>query len=153
MTRASDTASRAAAARTADDLLAQRAARFHEREQELRRLLTDYHHATTQATKIHHDAQARAAKITADAQTRIATLRERADKEASVFQDAAHAAVRALLQFGEPRATVASLTQLTAAQVRAIEHVEPRAAATRPRPSRAAQHTDEPATPPAETAR
>lgn len=139
MTRASGAASRAAAARTADDLLAQRAARFREREQELRRLLTDYHHATAQAQKIHHDAQARATKITADAQMRITALRERADKQASVFEDAAHAAVRAILQFGEPRTTVASLAGLTAAQVRAIEHAAPTDTAARQRPIRATQ--------------
>lgn len=145
MTRPSGPASRAAAARTADDLLAQRAARFHEREQQVRRLLTDYQHATAQAQKIHHDAQARAARITADAQARIAALHEHADKQASGFEDAAHSAVRALLQLGEPRATVASLTQLTTTQVRAIEH-----AASQQRP---AQHTNQPDAPPAETTR
>lgn len=148
MTRPSGAASRAAAARTADDLLAQRAARFHEREQQVRRLLTDYHHATAQAQKIHHDAQARAAKITADTQARIAALHQHADKQASTFQDAAHSAVRALLQLGEPRATVASLTHLTTAQVRAIEHAAPQQ-----RPARAAQHSDQPDAPPAETTR
>lgn len=152
MTKASGAASRTAAARTTDDLLAQRAARFREREQELRRLLTDYHHATAQADKIHHDAQERAAKITADAQARIATLREGADKAASVFQNAAHTALRAILQLGEPRSTVASLTQLTIAQVRAIEHDAPPPAATRHH-SRAAHQTDEPDAPPAEKAR
>lgn len=80
MTKASGAASRAAAARTADDLLALRAARFREREQEPRRLITDYHRATAQAQKIHHDAQARAAQMSAGAQMRIASLRERADK-------------------------------------------------------------------------
>jgi DNA-binding ferritin-like protein len=142
MTRPSGAASRAAAAHIADDVLAQRAARFHEREQQLRDLLTDYHYATAQAQKIHQDAQSRAAKVTADAQARIAALHEHADKQASEFQDAAHTAVRALLQLGEPRATVASLTT---AQVRAIEHSAPPARSTtiRSRP----RHTDQPVRP------
>jgi hypothetical protein len=96
MTRPSGAASRAAAARAADGLLAQRAAHLREREKELHHLVTDYHHAAAQANKIPAQAQARAAKIAADAQTRIAALRERADKEASVFQDAANTAVRAV---------------------------------------------------------
>lgn len=70
-----------------------------------------------------------------------------------MFQDTAQTAVRALLQFGEPRTTVASLTRLSAAQVRAIEHAAPPAAAPRRRSPRAAQHTDEPDAPPAETTR
>lgn len=150
MTGTSHAASRQAAARTADDLLAQRAARLRERERELRRLVTDYHHAAAQARKIHEDAQAHAAKITTDAQARIAALRERADKEASAFQDAADTAVRALIQLGEPRAAVASLTQLTAAQVRAIERTAP-SATNRQRP--AAQQPDNHDTPSAQTAR
>lgn len=128
MTRTSRASSRAAAARTADDLLARRAAQFREREQELHRLVTDYHDAATQARKVHADAQTHAVKITTEAEKRSATLRERADKEASVFEDAAHTAVRAILQSGESRSAVASLTHLTVAQVRAIERTQPRAA-------------------------
>jgi DNA-binding ferritin-like protein len=150
MARSSVAASRAAAAHIADELLAQRAARFHERKQQLRRLLTDYHHATAQAQKIHQDAQSRAAKITADAQARIAALHEHTDKQASQFQDAAHTAVRALLQLGEPRATVAGLTHLTTAQIGAIEHAAPPTTAqTTPRPR--PRHTDQPVAPPAQT--
>lgn len=152
MTRTSHAASRTAAARTADDLLAQRAAQFREREKELHRLVTDYHHAAAQARKIHAEAQARAAKIAADTQTRIAALRERADKEASVFQDTANTAVRAILQFGEPRAAAASLTGLSAAQVRAIEHAAPPAVTTRRRPSRTARQPDQHDAPQAEKA-
>jgi hypothetical protein len=147
MTKASGAASRAAAARTADDLLARRAAQFRERGEELRRLVTDYHQATAQARKIQEDAQTRAAKIAADAETRIAALRQRADKEASVFQDAAHTAIRAMLRFGEPRATVASLTMLTAGQVRAIERMQPSADPPRQRATRPRDHD----TPSAET--
>ena len=125
MTKGSGAASRQVAARTADDLLAERAAHFRQREEKLRRLVTDFHHAAAQTRKIQEDAEARAAKITADAETRIAALRERADKEASVSQDTANAAVRAMLQLGEPRAAVASLTMLTVGQVRAIERAQP----------------------------
>lgn len=150
MTRSSGAASRAAAARTADGLLAQRATRLRERERGLHRLVTEYHHAAAQARNIHEDAQAHAAKITTDAQTRIVALHERAEKEASAFQDAADTAVRALIQLGEPRAAVASLTQLTAAQVRAIERTAP-STTNRHRP--AAQQSDDHDTPSAQTAR
>lgn len=151
MTKPSGTASRAAASRAADDLLAQRAARFHEREKELRRLVTDYHHATAQADKIQADAQARATKITADAQARIAALHERADKEASVFEEAARAAVRAIVQLGEPRAAVASLTRLSAAQVRAIEQAAP-TISSRQRSANTTRQLDGPDAPQAKTA-
>lgn len=153
MTKASGAASRTAAARTADDLFAQRAAQFHEREKELHRLVTDYHHAAAQARKIHEDAQARAAKIAADAETRIAALREHADREASAFQDAAHIAVRAILQFGESSRTAASLTTLTATQVRAIERAEPSTTAARRRSTRGVRQPDDHAASPAETVR
>ena len=149
MTRTSHAASRADAARTADDLLARRAAQFREREKELHRLVTDYHHAAAQARKIHTDAQTHATKITTDAEARIAVLRERADKNASVFEDAAHAAVRAIVQFGETRPMVASLTRLTATQIRVIERAAPSATTTR---QHAARQPDDHDTPPAETA-
>ena len=134
MTRASGAAGRTAAARTADDLMAQRAARLREHEKELRRLVTDYHHAAAQARKIQTDAQMRAAKIAADTEAQITALRERADKEASEFQDAANTAVRAILRSGEPRRAVASLTQLTLTQVRAIERSQPPQQPTDPPP-------------------
>ncbi len=135
MTKASGPASRQAAARTADDVLAQRAAWLRERETQLRRMVIDYHHAAAQARKIQEDAQARAAKIAADAEARIAALRERADKEASVFQDTANVAVRAMLQCGEPRTAVASLTALTIGQVREVERAQPSTTTTRRHPA------------------
>jgi hypothetical protein len=153
MTRPSGAASRTAAARTSDDLLAQRAAQFHQREQELRHLLIDYHHAIAQAQKIHQDAQARAAKITTAAQARITALHERADKQASIFEEAAHTAVRAILQFGEPRTAVASLTGLTTTQVRAVEHAAPPDVADRQHPTRATQQPGERGAQPPQAAR
>lgn len=147
MTRASGAASRAAAARATDDLLAQRAERFRERETQLRRMVIDYHHAAAQARKIYEDAQARAEKIAADTEARIAALRERADEEASVFRDTANVAVRAMLQCGEPRTAVASLTMLTIGQVRAIERTQPSTTTRR----HAARPPDQ-ETPPSETA-
>jgi hypothetical protein len=125
MTKASGAASRAAAQRTADELLARRAAQLREREQELRRLVTDYHHATAQAAKIHENANTHAAKITADAQARTAAVHERADKEASTFEDEARTALRAILDLGETRESVADLTGLSTAQVRAVKHAAP----------------------------
>lgn len=150
MTKASGAASRAVAASTADKLLAQRAVQFREREKELRRLITDYHHAAAQARKIQEDAQAQAAKIAADAEKRITALHERADKEASTFQDEANAAVHAMLLFGEPRAAVASLTQLTVNQVRAIERAERMVSAPR---QESARQLDDLVAPSAEAAR
>ena len=121
MTRPSGAASRAAAVRTADDLMAHRAAQLREHERELHRLVTDYHHAAAQAAMIRADAEARAAKITADAQARIAALNEHAQTQAAAFEDAARAAVHAILQSGEPRESVARLTGLSRAQVRAAQ--------------------------------
>lgn len=121
VTRSSGTVSRAAAQRKADALVARRAARFEQRERELRGLLADYHFATDQAATVRSTAQSRAARILADAEAKAAQVRERAEKDAAGFEQDAHAAVRAMLEFGEPYQSVAELTGLSAAHVRRLQ--------------------------------
>jgi len=102
--------------------MARRAEQFAHRERELHSLIAEYHHATDQATKIRSDAQSQAARILADAEAKAADVRERADKDAAGFEQSAHAAVRAMLEFGETRQAVAELTGISAAQVRQLQH-------------------------------
>lgn len=120
MTGASGAASRTAAQRKADALVARRAARFAQRERGLRDLIADYHHAADQAAKVRSAAEARAARILADAEARAADVRDRAEKDAAGFEQTAHAAVRAMVEFGESRDAIAELTGLSAAQVRQL---------------------------------
>lgn len=101
--------SRAAAEREADVLLSRRAERFEQRERELRGLIADFHQATDRAARIRSGAEAKAS-----------ALRERAQKEASEFDAAAHAAVRAMVEFGESKQSIEELTGLPAAEVRRL---------------------------------
>jgi hypothetical protein len=113
--------SRAAAERTADALLSRRAEHFEQRERELRGLVADFHHAAQQAAKVRSDLEARARRVLADAEAKAGALRERAENEAAEFDAKAHAAVRAMLDFGESRQAVAELTGLSAAKVRQLQ--------------------------------
>ena len=121
VTKASGAVSRTVAQRKADALTARRAARFEQRERELHGLVADYHHAADQAAKVRSDAQTRATRILADAEAKAADLRERADKDAAEFEQAAHAAVRAMLDFGESPQSLVELTGLPAAQIRRLQ--------------------------------
>jgi hypothetical protein len=94
MSGALGAASRSAAQRKADALVARRAARFAQRERDLRDVIADYHHAADQAAKVRSAAAARAARILADAEARAADVRERGEKDAAGFEQTAHAAVR-----------------------------------------------------------
>ena len=142
MTKATGASSRTDAARTADEHLAKRAAQMRERERELRRLVTDYHYAAGQVRKIHADARVRTAKIETDAQARVTATRERADEEASRYEETARNALRAMLDLGEARETVAELTGLSTTQIRTLQHTAPAARTRRDPTMRTTTPTD-----------
>jgi cell division septum initiation protein DivIVA len=122
---------RAAAVRAAHEVTARRAEAVHEREREITGLLTDYFEAKARSEKIRTAAQAHAGrliesaehkadKLTADAHAASEQLTEQAEKDAADFDAQVGIAVRRLLELGETKASVAEMTGLSQAVVRAV---------------------------------
>jgi methylmalonyl-CoA mutase N-terminal domain/subunit len=122
---------RGAAVRAAHEVAARRAKAVHEREQEITGVLTDYFEAKARSEKIRTVAQAQAGrliesaehkahKLTADAHAASRQLTEQAEKDAADFDAQVGTAVRRLLDLGESKASVAEMTGLSQAVVRAV---------------------------------
>ena len=84
---------RSAAAGRADEVISRRAAAFREREAALRRVLADYFAARERADRVRAEGEAAAQRVQRDADARIAAVRERGEREAAGFEDAARVAV------------------------------------------------------------
>ena len=145
----------AAAVRRARQVEARRAEALREHEQVVTATLVSYFEAKDRADKIRADAQARAARLLQTAQEKAARLAEQAreagarvvedaEKDASDDDAQVGTAIRHLRELGEPAASIAEMTGLSQAVVRAVEleHLPPsepgpraksRGAASKPR--------------------
>jgi hypothetical protein len=128
----------AAAVRRARQVEARRAEALREHEQAVTATLVSYFEAKDRADKIRADAQARAARLLQAAHEKAAHLAEqareagaqvieRAEKDASDDDAQVGAAIRHLRELGEPAASIAQMTGLSQAVVRAVEreHLPP----------------------------
>jgi cell division septum initiation protein DivIVA len=130
-TKSASTA-RAAAVRTAQAMAARRIQELKEREEQLAEILADYFEAKAHGEKVRADAKERAArlhqaaeqkaeKLIQEAQAAGEQLTTQAEKDAADYDAQIGAAVRRLLELGEPRTSVAEMTGLSQAVVRAME--------------------------------
>lgn len=129
--------SRATAARAAHRVAERRAKTLAEHEQELTGVLTDYFEAKSRGEQIRTGAQEQAGrllaaaetkahKLTADAHLAGSRLTEQAEKDAAESDAQVAQAVRRLLALGETKPSIAEMTGLTPAVVRAMarEHAD-----------------------------
>jgi hypothetical protein len=134
----------AAAVRRARRVEAHRAEVLREHEQEVTATLVSYFEAKDRADKIRAAAQARAARLLQTAHEKTARLTEqareagaqvieRAEKDASDDDAQVGTAIRHLRELGEPAASIAQMTGLSQAVVRAVEreHLPPSEPGTR----------------------
>lgn len=123
--------------RTAQAVAARRIQQLKDQEQRLSEVLTDYFEAKAHGEKIRNEAQERAARLTqaaeqraeklrADAQAASEQVTEQAELDAADHDAQVAVAVRRLLELGETKASIAEMTGLSQAVVRAMarEHAD-----------------------------
>jgi hypothetical protein len=121
-----------AAVRRAHQVAASRVEALREHEKAITGTLVSYFEAKDRADKIRADAQARAARMVQGAEEKAARLTEQAreagqhlaeqaEKDAADHDAQVGRAVRCLRELGESTASVASMTGLSQAVVRAVE--------------------------------
>lgn len=128
---------RAAAVRTAQAVAARRIQQLKDQEERLSGVLADYFEAKAHGEKIRNEAQERAARLTQAAEQRAEKLKhdaqvasekvtEQAERDAADYDAQVAAAVRQLLELGETKASIAEMTGLSQAVVRAMarEHAD-----------------------------
>jgi cell division septum initiation protein DivIVA len=112
------------AARRAAEAVAQRADEFARREKQLLAMVTNFHAATEHAEKIRADAEAKAARLLKDAEAKAQALRDKANADAASADEEAAEAVRRMLEFGESRESITTLTSWPAARIREIQRAQ-----------------------------
>lgn len=136
-----------AAARRAHQAAAGRIEALREQEAAITATLVGYFEAKDRADKIRADAQARAARLLQGAEEKASRLTEQAraagqeltqqaEKDAADHDAQVGQAIRRLRELGETTASVASMTDLSQAVVRAVEreHLAPGDPAPRKQP-------------------
>jgi hypothetical protein len=143
-----------AAVRRAHQAAAGRIEALREREAAITTTLVGYFEAKDRADKIRADAQTRAARLLQAAEEKAARLTEQAraagqdlteqaEKDAADHDAQVGQAIRRLRELGETTASVASMTNLSQAVVRAVEreHLTPQDPAPRRQPAAPASNS------------
>jgi F0F1-type ATP synthase membrane subunit b/b' len=132
MTSQSPGAGRGTAVRRAHQVAARRAEALREHEQAVTATLVEFFEAKDRADKVRTDAQNRAARLLQAAEEKALKLAEQAraagqqvienaEKDASNDDARVGTAIRHLRELGEPASSVAEMTGLSQAVVRAVE--------------------------------